>query len=98
MHAMCEQERPNEEQPYANAGHDLRIPPAASRHRHPWTIEKFNVRASVHPGPEGLQQVDGRILPRQHGGRYRGESVGRNVRRVLRRSGEEISEQLQWLY
>ncbi|KRY08995.1 hypothetical protein T12_1194 [Trichinella patagoniensis] len=77
MHAVCEEERPNVEQPCANAGHDRGIPPAASRRGHPMTAGKDLVRESVQPGPDQLlHQVDGCIPPHQHGSRYHGQGVG----------------------
>ncbi|KRZ83163.1 hypothetical protein T08_12706 [Trichinella sp. T8] len=70
MHAVCEEERPNVEQPCANAGHDRGISPAASRRGHPMTAGKDLVRESVRPGPDQLlHQVDGCIPPHQHGSR-----------------------------
>ncbi|KRY26459.1 hypothetical protein T01_2493 [Trichinella spiralis] len=40
MHAVCEEEGPDVEQPCANAGHDRGIPSAASQRRHPMTAGK----------------------------------------------------------
>ncbi|KRX25398.1 hypothetical protein T07_10644 [Trichinella nelsoni] len=72
--AVCDEERPDEEQPCANAGHDRGIPPAASRRGHPETAGKDLVLESVRPGPDGwLHQVDGLILPHQHLSWYRGQ-------------------------
>ncbi|KRY42307.1 Retrovirus-related Pol polyprotein from transposon opus [Trichinella spiralis] len=79
---MCDEERPDEEQPCAIAGHHRGIPPAAIRRGRPGTAGNVLVLESVRPGPDGwLHQVDGRIPPHQHLSWYRGQDVGREVHR-----------------